>query len=57
VIITSIPIVIGRIGSAVMVISSIRSTVAILEALTTIAVVIAVAPGLLGGRWYPQGTL
>jgi hypothetical protein len=57
VIITSIPIAIVRIGSAVMVISSIRSTVAILEALTTIAVVIAVAPGLLGGRWYPQGTL
>jgi hypothetical protein len=25
--------------------------------LTTIAVVIAVAPGLLGGRWYPKGML
>jgi hypothetical protein len=25
--------------------------------LTTIAVVIVVAPGLLGGRWYPEGTL
>jgi hypothetical protein len=25
--------------------------------LTTIAVIIAVAPGLLGGRWYPKGTL
>jgi hypothetical protein len=24
--------------------------------LTTAAVVIAVAPGLLGGRWYPKGT-
>jgi hypothetical protein len=23
--------------------------------LTTIAVVIAVAPGPLGGRWYPKG--
>jgi hypothetical protein len=41
----------------VTVISSIRSTVAILEALTTIVVVIAVAPGLLGSRWYPEGTL
>jgi hypothetical protein len=57
VIITLIPIVIARIGSVVTVISSIRSTVAILEALTTIAVVIAVALGLLGGRWYPKGTL
>jgi hypothetical protein len=56
-IIMSIPIIIARIGSAVTVISSIRSTVAILEALTTIAVVIAVAPGLLGGRWYPEGML
>jgi hypothetical protein len=24
--------------------------------LTTTAVVIVVAPGLLGGRWYPEGT-
>jgi hypothetical protein len=56
-IITSIPIVIARIGSTVTVISSIRSTIAILEALTTVAVVIAVAPGLLGGGWYPKGTL
>jgi hypothetical protein len=24
--------------------------------LTTIAVVIVVAPGLLGGRWYPKST-
>jgi hypothetical protein len=56
-IITSIPIIIVRIGSGVMVISSIRSTVEILEALTTIAVVIVVAPGLLGGRWYPKGML
>jgi hypothetical protein len=56
-IITSIPIVIARIGSAVTVISSIRLTVPIVEALTTIAVVVAVAPGLLGGRWYPKGTL
>jgi nicotinic acetylcholine receptor alpha-3 len=56
-IITSIPIVIARIGSTVSVISSIRLTVTILEAFTTIAVVIAVAPGLLGGRWYPHGLL
>jgi hypothetical protein len=55
-IITLIPIVIARIGSTVLVISSIRSTVTILEALTATAVVIAVAPGLLGGRWYPKGT-
>jgi hypothetical protein len=55
-IITSIHIVIARIGSTVSVISSIRSAVTILEALTTTAVVIAVAPGLLGGRWYPKGT-
>jgi hypothetical protein len=55
-IITSIPIVIARIGSTVSVISSITSTVTILEALTTTAVVIAVAPGLLRGRWYPKGT-
>jgi hypothetical protein len=57
VIITSIPIVIARIGSAVTVISSIRSTVTIVEALTTFAVVVDVAPGLLGGRWYPKGML
>jgi hypothetical protein len=55
-IITSIPIVIARIGSMVTVISSIRSTVTIVEALTTTEVVIAVAPGLLGGRWYPKTT-
>jgi hypothetical protein len=29
----------------------------ILEALITIAVIIVVAPGLLGGRWYPKGML
>jgi hypothetical protein len=56
-IITSTPIIIARIGYVVTVISSIRSTVAILEALTTIAVVIVVAPGLLGGGWYPKGML
>jgi hypothetical protein len=56
VIITSIPIVIVRIGSTVSVVSSIRSTVTILEVLTTTTFVIAVAPSLLGGRWYPKGT-
>jgi hypothetical protein len=57
VIITSIPIVVARIGSMVTVISSIMSTVTIVEVLNTITVVIAVAPGLLGGRWYSKGTL
>jgi hypothetical protein len=56
-IITSIPTVIARIGSMVIVTSSIRSMVTIVEALTTTAVVIAVASGLLRGRWYPKGTL
>jgi hypothetical protein len=41
----------------VIVTSSIRSMVTIVEALTTTAVVIAVASGLLRGRWYPKGTL
>jgi hypothetical protein len=36
---------------------SIRSMVTIVEALTTTVFVIAVAPGLLGGRWYPKGKL
>jgi hypothetical protein len=57
VIITLIPIVIARIGYAVTVISSIKSTVTIVEVLTTIAVVIVVSSGLLGGRWYPKGML
>jgi hypothetical protein len=56
-IITSIPIVIVRIGPAVTVISSIRSTVTIVEALATVAVVVVVASGLLGGRWDSKGTL
>jgi hypothetical protein len=29
----------------------------IFEALATIAVVVAVTPGLLGDRWYPEGAL
>jgi hypothetical protein len=57
VIITSIPIIIAGIGPAVTVISSIRSTVMIVEALTTIAIIVAVASGLLGGRRNSKGTL
>jgi hypothetical protein len=57
VIITSIPIIIARIGPAITVISSIRSTVMIVEALTTVAVVVAVAPGLLGCRRDSKGAL
>jgi hypothetical protein len=56
-IITSIPIVTARIGPAVTVVSSIRSTVTIVEPLATIAVVVVVASGLLGGRWDSKGTL
>jgi hypothetical protein len=40
-----------------MVISSIRLTVTVVDALTTIAVVIAAALRLLGGRWYSKGAL
>jgi hypothetical protein len=56
-VITSIPIVIARIGPAIMVISSIRSVVTIVEALTTVPVVVFVAPRLLGGRRDSKGTL
>jgi hypothetical protein len=56
-IITSIPIVVARIGPVVTVISSIRSMVTIVEALDTVAVAVAVASGLLGGRWDSKGTL
>jgi hypothetical protein len=56
-VITSIPIVIVRIRPAIMVISSIRSMVTIVEALATVAVVVAVASGLLGDRWDSKGTL
>jgi hypothetical protein len=56
-IISSIHIVIARIGPAVTVISSIRSTVTIVEALATVTVVVAVASGLIGGRWDSKGTL
>jgi hypothetical protein len=56
-IITSIPIVIVRIEPTVTVISSIRSTVTIVEVLPTIAIIVVVASGLLGGRWNSKGTL
>jgi hypothetical protein len=56
-VITSIPIVIARIRLAITVISSIRSTVTIVEGLATVAVVVAIASGLLGGRWDSTGTL
>jgi hypothetical protein len=56
-IITSIPIVIARIGPAITVISSIRSTVTIVEALTTVPVVVVVAPSLIGGRRDSKGVL
>jgi hypothetical protein len=55
VIITSVPIIIARIGPTIKVISSIRSTVTIVEALTTVAVVLAL--GLLGGRRDSKGAL
>jgi hypothetical protein len=56
-VIMSIPIVIARIGPAITVISSIRSTVMIVEALTTVPVVVVVASGLLGGRRDSKGAL
>jgi hypothetical protein len=46
-----------RIRPAIAVILSIRSTVTIVEALATVAVVVSVASGLLGGRWDSKGTL
>jgi hypothetical protein len=56
-IIMPIPIVIARIGPAVTVILSIRSTITIVKALATVAVIVAIASGLLGGRWDFKGTL
>jgi hypothetical protein len=49
-IITSIPIFSARIGPAITVISSIRSTVTVVEALAIIPAIVVVAPGPLGGR-------
>jgi hypothetical protein len=57
VIIMSIPIIVVRIGPAIMVISSIRSMVTVVEALATVPVVVVVAPSPLGGRRDSKGTL
>jgi hypothetical protein len=57
VIITSIPVIIARIGSVIIGITSIRSTVTVAEALTAVAVVVVVALGLLGVGRHPKGTL
>jgi hypothetical protein len=56
-IITSIPIVFATIGPAVTVITSIRSTVMVVEALVTISVVVVAALGLLRLGGYSEGTL
>jgi hypothetical protein len=56
-IITSIPVVFVTIGPAVMVITSIRSTVMVVEALVTISVVVVAALGLLRLGGYSEGTL
>jgi hypothetical protein len=56
-IITSIPIIVARIGPAITVISSIRSTVTVVEALAAVPVVVVVAPGPLGGRRDSKGAL
>jgi hypothetical protein len=57
VIITSIPVVIVTIGPAIPVITSIRSTVTVVEVLVTIPVVVVAALGLLGVRRDSKGTL
>jgi hypothetical protein len=49
-IIMSIPVIVARIGPAITVISSIRSTVMVVEVLATVLIVVVVAPGPLGGR-------
>jgi hypothetical protein len=56
-VITSIPVSVERIGPAITVISSIRSTVTVVETLATIPVVVVVAPGPFGGRRDSKGTL
>jgi hypothetical protein len=49
--------IVARIGPAITVISSIRSTVTVVEALATVPVVVLVAPGSLGGRLDSKGAL
>jgi hypothetical protein len=56
-IITSIPVIVARIGPAITVISSIRSTVTVVETLATVPVVVVVAPSPLGGRRDSKGAL
>jgi hypothetical protein len=56
-IIMSIPIVVAMIGPTIMVITSIRSMVTVVEALATVPVVIAVPLDLLGVGRYSKGTL
>jgi hypothetical protein len=56
-VITLIPIIVARIGPAITIISWIRSTVTIVEALTTVPVLVVVAFGLLGGRRNSKGAL
>jgi hypothetical protein len=54
---SSIPIVVAMIGHAVTIITSIRSTVMVVEALVTVLVVIVAALGLHGVRGYSKGAL
>jgi hypothetical protein len=56
-IITSIPIIVARLGPAITVISSIRSTVTVVEPLAAVPVVVVVDPGPLGGRRDSKGVL
>jgi hypothetical protein len=56
-IITSIVVLVAWIGPAITVISSIRSTVTVVEMLATIPVVVVVASGPLGGKWDSRGVL
>jgi hypothetical protein len=56
-IIPSILVIIARIGPAISIISSIKSTVTVVEALATVLVVVVVAPGPLVGRQDSKGAL
>jgi hypothetical protein len=57
VIITSIPVVVATVGPAITIITSIRSTVTVVEALVTVPVVVVAAPSLLRGTRDPKGML
>jgi hypothetical protein len=56
-IITSIPVVIATVGPAITIITLIRSTVKVVEALVAVSVVVVAAPGLLRGTRDPKSTL